>query len=672
MAPEGPTFAELAADPPFLAYQDLRSQAKERIHRRFLARLDEGAREKDRLCALDLDALAARAAEVRRRLLEAIGGLPEAGPLEAATTGVVETRHARIEKVVLSPRPGVRATAALHVPAGLRGRAPAVLFLCGHDRDAKASPQYQAACSALVRAGLVVLALDPVGQGERFGYRNADTGDLDVRWGCPEHDHAGAQCLAAGLPSARYFLHDAMRAVDYLASRPEVDSARIGATGNSGGGTQTALLMMADPRLAAAAPATYLTGMGEYLATGIAQDLEQIWPGLLRSGFDHDDVLLAMAPRPVLVLFARHDYFPPEGTRRTLASARRFWAAHGAADALESFEDDDEHRYSGRMATHAADFFSRRLLGRPAEPAGDEEPPLPPEALRCTVSGQVSSDFPGASFLFEENLAAFRAFRARRADLSDTLRRDEMRGFLRAALREDANPGPLDPRRFLAVEAGGMAVESLLWRAEPGVHNAALVFRAKGSAAPGGSERLVLAVWDGGTRAIPEHADWIAGTCRAGAAVAVADLTGCGNLELLPVNGKPLHAFEGTYCALAHDLLWLGDSWPALRARGVLRAVEALAEAYGVPRESIEGFGSGAESLPLVLAAFAAGRPARARFDPPPPPAARIVEQRLYDATGVLEGILPGLAALADVPDFLRWLAGDGAPTETRSEGGAA
>jgi hypothetical protein len=60
-----------------------------------------------------------------------------------------------------------------------------------------------------------------------------------------------------------------------------------------------------------------------FMYSGAGQDSEQIWPGMTALGFDHEDILLAMAPRPVLVLAAQYDYFPIEGTRRTVRRASR-------------------------------------------------------------------------------------------------------------------------------------------------------------------------------------------------------------------------------------------------------------------------------------------------------------------------------------------------------------
>lgn len=114
-------------------------------------------------------------------------------------------------------------------------------------------------------------------------------------------------------------MNDQMRAIDYMLTRPEIDPKRIGITGNSGGGTQTVSMMVCDDRIAAAAPATFLTGMREFLYTGMSQDMEQMWPACVEYGFDHVNSLMLFAPKPVAVLALTSDFFPIEGTRKSVA-----------------------------------------------------------------------------------------------------------------------------------------------------------------------------------------------------------------------------------------------------------------------------------------------------------------------------------------------------------------
>ncbi|WJH33578.1 prolyl oligopeptidase family serine peptidase [Paenibacillus sp. CC-CFT747] len=287
---------------------DVNDELKQHVYGRSIEAFARGDQARDAI--VNRDQLEARRTHLRGKFMEAIGGIPACDTaLNPRTTGRVQGEGFSIEKIMFESRPQTYVTANLYIPDSLDSPRGAVLFLCGHDREAKHSEEYQTVCRILVHSGLVVLAIDPIGQGERFSYYEADAGELTVADGIIEHEYAGMQCLPLGDGLARYFLHDAMRAIDYLTTRPEVDPARIGVTGNSGGGTQTSMLMLADPRLAAAAPGTFIMSRQSYLITGQAQDAEQVWFGMSAAGLDHEDILLAMAPRPVLVLAVTNDFF---------------------------------------------------------------------------------------------------------------------------------------------------------------------------------------------------------------------------------------------------------------------------------------------------------------------------------------------------------------------------
>jgi len=87
-------------------------------------------------------------------------------------------------------------------------------------------------CIGLVKKGYVVLNFDPIGRGERGPYHDEAAGN--------EHDVAGRQCFLTGTHLSSLMMWDAIRAIDYLCTRKEVDRARIGITGCSGGGTLVA------------------------------------------------------------------------------------------------------------------------------------------------------------------------------------------------------------------------------------------------------------------------------------------------------------------------------------------------------------------------------------------------------------------------------------------------
>ncbi|UUZ96464.1 alpha/beta hydrolase family protein [Paenibacillus sp. P25] len=103
---------------------------------------------------------------IRDGIERCIGGMPPSDtPLRPRITGTEAGNGFRVEKVIFEPRPYVYATANVYIPDGVSGPRGAVLLLCGHREQAKHCDEYQTVCHYLVHAGLIVMALDPVGQG---------------------------------------------------------------------------------------------------------------------------------------------------------------------------------------------------------------------------------------------------------------------------------------------------------------------------------------------------------------------------------------------------------------------------------------------------------------------------------------------------------------------------
>ena len=279
----------------------------------------------------DVPAARARQAEVRARILSLIGGLPDyRGPLNARVTKTTRREGFAIDHVLFESLPGYFVTANLYRP-DRAGRHPAVLMSMGHWDSGKAAGQLLSA--NLARKGFVVLAYDPVGQGER---QQAYDRALDARLiGGPTEQHFsnGAAAILMGQSVARYFIHDGMRAIDYLVSRPDVDPERIGATGCSGGGTQTTYIAALDPRVKVAAVACYMNSF-QTLFAGSIGDSEQSVPGFLAAGLDQTDYVELFAPKPWLIALDRGRLFHaggrPAGLRggAALVQAVRRGGAH--------------------------------------------------------------------------------------------------------------------------------------------------------------------------------------------------------------------------------------------------------------------------------------------------------------------------------------------------------
>lgn len=335
----------------------------------------------------------------RQTLWRLIGGEPERTPLNARVTGSFERDGYRVDKIIYESRPNLFVSANLYVPKQGGGRFPAVLFQSGHYWEGKAYPSYQRCCQGLARLGFVVLAFDPMGQGERINYPDA-SGTRSRLPSCDaEHTVPGKQLLLFGDSATRFQLWDAIRSLDYLASLPNVDSKRIASAGHSGGGTLTMLLAAADQRLAAAAVCmgnTENVAAVPFRPPGATDDAEQDLAGSGPFGFDRWDLFYPFAPKPMLIWPSDRDFnatYSSKYIRNGWAEyqrLRRVYEVLDHPDRLAWADTPLPHAlaYDSRMLVY--NWFARWLQGKPN--AVKEEPEVKPEAtsaLWATESGSV-------------------------------------------------------------------------------------------------------------------------------------------------------------------------------------------------------------------------------------------------------------------------------------------
>jgi dienelactone hydrolase len=318
-----------------------------------------------------------------------LGPMPPKATRPPRITGEIACDGYRVQKVIYETWPNHFVTAAFYLPDDRPDRPgpfPGVLLPCGHSDAAKAAEPYQAASILLARHGFAVLCFDPIGQGERRQFPDRDWGSYPS---LPEHMEVTGAALLIGRQAASYFVGDLVRSLDYLASRREVDAARLGCTGISGGGMQTAYLMALDDRLKAAAPGCFITGFRRQLATRGVEEAEQNIGGQIPIGLDHGDYLVMAAPTPSLVLAATRDFFDVTGTRATAAEAKRLFGLLGHAERMEIAERDVEHGFSRPLREAALAWMNRWLEDDSSAPV--ETPPrlLAREQLQCTPEGNL-------------------------------------------------------------------------------------------------------------------------------------------------------------------------------------------------------------------------------------------------------------------------------------------
>lgn len=523
------------------------------------------------------------ARDMKERFISAMGGIPynKSYPLDAKVTGTIEEKHLTIEKIIFKSREGVYVTGNLYIPKNRPEKCGAVLFQCGHSPVGKAASYYQRAARAIATSGLIVFAFDPVGQGERLSYYEKGTQSSLAGTDINEHQYFGEQCTLSGKFSTRYFIADAMRALDYLESRPEVDSEKIGTCGVSGGGLATCHMMVCDERIKAAAPGAFLTNRREYLYTGNPQDDEQIWFAATEYGFDHNECLLCFAPKPVLIMAVDSDFFAIEGTKEIFNKSKKAWGFYNKENDLRMVTDKSTHGFTLNNAIAAGEFFSEVLNGKKQSYIEEAVFTLPDEELYATKKGSVKRQFSDALSVFDENAKIIE-------DYQKEHNAENAKKYLRECVDYARKPAELNIRRPEndGFSEYGFEVVPYVWFSQKQMPTYVLSFKKfdKKSDLP-----VTVCLFDKGTDDLENHIYKIRDLCDKGQRVLVLDLAGIGKNTPKQLNYKQ-SGEKQRFCVidrLTKDLFFLGDSLCALRLFELEYAIKALKHEFKTDKISI-------------------------------------------------------------------------------------
>ncbi|HEX8038815.1 MAG TPA: alpha/beta hydrolase family protein [Chryseosolibacter sp.] len=343
-----------------------------------------------------------RQQDVKARLMEITGPFPEKTPLNPVVTGTIKKEGYRIEKIVYESMPGFYVTGCLFIPAKIKGRAPAVLNVIGHEQISYKEELDQVIILNLVKKGIVVFTIDPIGQGEHVQYFEPEINFSSIGYSVIEHCYFGNQCFLSGVSPARYFIWDGIRAIDYLITRKEVDPGRIGVTGFSGGGTVTAYLGAFDDRVKVAIPSSWSIAARRQVETKGAQDAEATLPQSVAKGITFEDLIEVRAPKPTMMTFvSRDEYLCLQGAREAYEEAKKVYEIFGRPDDLQLVEDDSKHWLTPRIRLAIYSFFMKHF-GLPGDPSESDVQILKPEELHVTQTGQISTSL-GGEMVFDVN-----------------------------------------------------------------------------------------------------------------------------------------------------------------------------------------------------------------------------------------------------------------------------
>lgn len=276
--------------------------------------------------------------ELRAKLIELLGGFPERTPLRAQTFEVRQYPGYRRERIQFYSRPGVAVVGYLLIPEGRNPPYPTVVAIPGHgrgvddivgidenghDRTDKPGYQHDFALQA-VEHGLATVAIEPMA----FGYRRnaAIAAKGPAVTACQP---VAGSALLFGETMIGWRVWDVMRCIDWIGTRPELDSERVGCMGISGGGTCTQFSAALDLRIKAAFVSGYLNFFRDSIMA-VPHCIDNYVPGILNWAENYD-VAGLIAPRAFFSEGGDRDsIFPVNATRESFTRVRKVYEVFGA------------------------------------------------------------------------------------------------------------------------------------------------------------------------------------------------------------------------------------------------------------------------------------------------------------------------------------------------------
>ena len=295
--------------------------------------------------------------QLRAKITELLGGFPtQRAALAPQTLEVRDFPAYRREKFVFQSRPGVYVLGYLLTPKGAVTPQAALICLPGHgrgvddivgidaegrDRTTRVTYQYDFAIQA-VEQGLAAVAIEMMAFGCRRDpitkRRNLDTSACQPTAG---------SALLVGETMLGWRTWDVMRTVDWIETRKELDAARVGCVGISGGGTCALFAGALEPRLRAVMMSCALNTFRDSIMS-VSHCIDNYVPGILNWA-EMYDVAGLTAPRPLFAEAGEKDnIFPVAASRASFERVSKIYDTFGAAASFETEFFDGPHSFWGK------------------------------------------------------------------------------------------------------------------------------------------------------------------------------------------------------------------------------------------------------------------------------------------------------------------------------------
>lgn len=388
-------------------------------------------------------------------LRDQLGSTPAYG-----VTGTLDAGDHRIERLWLRTLDQLVVTANLYVPHGLTAPAPAILYLCGHSPRQKF--HYQEHARRFAQLGFVTLIVDTVQHGEIPGTHKGTHSEGAFHW------------FSRGYSPAAVEAWNAMRGIDLLCARPDVDPDRIGATGHSGGGAVSWWVAATDPRVRAIASSSGTATEASHLRSHTLDGHCDCYFPSWRDGTAIHETYALVAPRPVLVVAPRLDLiFHPDAPYDSVEQLRPLYREFGRPEDVDVFSFDAGHRYTKASRQAVFAWMLTHVAGTPTRP--DQVEDLdgvihPDDDLRVFVDGAMLPQ--------NENATLPDWFLPGRPPVGDL---EQVRERLRSTCFALALSTPAEPPRikrwYEDAEATPVLTAEFTYVSEPGVRQRAMLTR---------------------------------------------------------------------------------------------------------------------------------------------------------------------------------------------------
>ncbi len=362
--------------------------------------------------------------------------------LNVQIRGRIERQGYVVERIAFESMPKVYVTANLYLPSDRDGPVPGIVYVCGHAYSPHgAKTAYQRHGHTLAKHGYAALVIDPIQIAEMFGLHHGTTSQEMYEWYTRAYSPAGLE------------VWNVIRALDYLETRPEVDSERFAITGRSGGAAMSWFSAAVEPRIKAVVP---IMGIGTY-AVSVSDDTQRrhcdcMYPVNFRM---HDLIHLGalIAPRPLFTAHGRLDpLFPVAGYKEFEAAMSSLYGSYGSPGQFRNLVVESEHQDSDHLRAESVKWLDQWLVGREPRDIDTDFQEID-EAELAVFAGQPPTDaqnYRAHDFFIPAPTPVEwdgqSAWEKRREELLQALRNNVLHTIPRDAPAPVARPGSLAPQ----------------------------------------------------------------------------------------------------------------------------------------------------------------------------------------------------------------------------------